>query len=244
MKVALGLIATAAMVPILLNGVHQLIPVFAAVRNLGPHPPPEAAQQLIGAFYGMYELGLLLFLIPKTLSTLVEDFVMPFFLVEDLPLGMAMQRGWAVFVADPLNCIGYLAMKFILAVIGYIMQSIALQVAMIPVILVFGLAGFVGYLVLHAAGPAGAVLMVAGAVVLGSCFFVVTFYGATVSVGYLLLLLDAYAIYFLGGRYPLLGNLLEPGPGGPFTPPPVLPSEDERKSAGGGPPMPMNPAVA
>ena len=124
------------------------------------------------------------------------------------------------------------------------MQSIALQIAMIPVVLIFGLAGFAGYLVLHAAGPVGAVLMVAGAVVLVLCLVVVLLYGTILAMGYLLLLLDIYAIYFLGGRYPMLGNLLEPGPGGPFTPPPVFPSEEERDDADGGPPMPMNPAVA
>jgi hypothetical protein len=57
-------------------------------------------------------------------------------------------------------------------------------------------------------------------------------------------LLNAYAIYFLGGRYPLLGSMLEPGPGHPFTPPPVFPSAEERKDHDDGPPMPMNPAVA
>ncbi len=243
-KVALGLIATSLMLPILLNSLHSLIPVIQGIAALGPHARPEQMQPLVSAFYGFYGLALLLFLIPKTMSTLLEDFVMPFFLVEDLPLGVAVQRGWAVFTADPLNCLGYLAMKLILAAIGYILQTIALQIGMIPVLLIFGVAGLVGYLVLHAAGSAGAVLMVAGGVVLFAALFVVVFYATILVLGYLLLLLDAYAIYFLGGRYPMLGNLLEPGPGGPFTPPPVFPSDDERKEDDGGPPMPMNPAVA
>ena len=243
-KVALGLIATAVMVPILLDGAHQLIPLVMSLKDLGPHPKPEALQGVMAAFYGFYGMALLLFLIPKTISTLLEDFVMPFFLVEDLPLGVALQRGWAVFSGDPLNCIGYLAMKLILAVIGYLMQTIAVQVCMIPALLVFGLVGVVGYFVLHAAGPAGTVLMVVGAVLLWLGFLVVVFYATILVLGYLLLLLDAYAIYFLGGRYPMLGNLLEPGPGGPFTPPPVFPSDEERKDVDGGPPMPMNPAVA
>jgi hypothetical protein len=243
-KVVLGLISTAIIVPILLNSVHALIPLFMKAKDLGPHPQPQDLEPLMGAFYGFYALMILMFMIPKTLSTLFEDFVMPFFLVEDLAVGAAVQRGWAVLVADPLHCIGYLAMKFILAAIGYFMQSVAVQICMIPVVLIFGVLALLGWLILHAAGPAGMVLMVAGAVVLGIGFFVVVFWAAILSTGYLLLLLDAYAIYFLGGRYPMLGNLLEPGPGGPFTPPPVFPSEEERKDAGGGPPMPMNPAVA
>jgi hypothetical protein len=243
-KVVLGLIATAIMVPILLNAVHELIPLFTTIQNLGPHPAPEAFAPIFGAFYGFYGLILLLYLIPKALSSLLEDFVMPFFLVEDLPLGAALRRGWAVFRADPLHCLGYLVMKFLLSGIGYILQGFALQICMIPAGLIFGLTAFVGWLVLHGAGPTGKLLMVAGAVILGLGFLVVVFYATILVLGYLLLLLDTYAIYFLGGRYPMLGNLLEPGPGAPFTPPPVFPSEEERREDGGGPPMPMNPAVA
>jgi hypothetical protein len=135
-------------------------------------------------------------------------------------------------------------MKFLLSGIGYILQGFALQICMIPAGLIFGLTAFVGWLVLHGAGPTGKLLMVAGAVILGLGFLVVVFYATILVLGYLLLLLDTYAIYFLGGRYPMLGNLLEPGPGAPFTPPPVFPSEEERREDGGGPPMPMNPAVA
>jgi hypothetical protein len=93
-------------------------------------------------------------------------------------------------------------------------------------------------------GEAAKVLGVVGLVVLGLCAFVLVMYASMLAFGYLLLMLDSYALYFLGGRYPLLGNLLEPGPGAPFAPPPVFPSEEEGKDDDGGPPMPMNPAVA
>jgi hypothetical protein len=243
-KVVLGLIATSVMFPILLNSLHEMIPLFLKIGDLGSKPSPEEIQQFVAPLYAFYGVGLLLFLIPKTLSTLLEDFVMPFFLVENLPLGAAMRRGWALFAADPLNCLGYLGMKLVLAAIGYFMQGFVVPICLIPAALLFALVGFVGWLILHSAGAAGVVMMVVGAVILGLFFFAVVVYVGIFSTGYLLLLLDAYAIYFLGGRYPMLGNLLEPGPGGPFTPPPVFPSEQERKDAGGGPPMPMNPAVA
>ncbi len=63
------------------------------------------------------------------------------------------------------------------------------------------------------------------------------------TLGYLLALFEAYGIYFLGGRYPLLGNLLEPETSYSYTPPPVFPSEDEGDDDDG-PPLPMDPAVA
>jgi hypothetical protein len=243
-KVVLGLIATAVMVPMLLNFTHELMGLMPQLKSLWPKPSPEDMQRLMSTVSGFYGLMLGFFLIPKTLSTLLEDFAMPFFLVENLPMGEAMQRGWRVFVGDPLNCVAYLGMKLILAVIGYVMLGVALQVCMIPLVLVFGTVGGIGWLVLHGAGVAGTLLMVAGGGVLGVCFVAVVLYATIGATGYLLLLLDAYAIYYMGGRYPMLGNLLEPGPGGPFTPPPVFASEEEREDAGGGPPMPMNPAVA
>jgi hypothetical protein len=87
-------------------------------------------------------------------------------------------------------------------------------------------------------------LLVAGGIVVYGGFIVAVFYLSVGSFGYLLTLLEAYGIYFLGGRYPLLGDLLQPGIDRPFTPPPPFPSEDERRDDDGGPPMPMDPAVA
>jgi hypothetical protein len=184
-----------------------------------------------------------LFFAPKLIGTVLDDFVMPFFVLEDIGVIAAIKRGMSVFAADPLHCLGYLGMKLVLGIVGYMMQSVAVQVCMIPLILVVVLLGVVGGL-LFGHGDAAKVLGVAGFVVLGVCGFLFIMYVGIFAFGYLLLLLDSYAIYFLGGRYPLLGSMLEPGPGQPFTPPPVFPSPEERKDDDGSPPMPMNPAVA
>ena len=87
-------------------------------------------------------------------------------------------------------------------------------------------------------------LLVCLAVLFYIAFMVWSIYTSIGTIGYVLTWLTAYGIYFLGGRYPLLGNILDPGIGAPFTPPPVYPSDDERRDDDGGPPMPMNPAVA
>jgi hypothetical protein len=97
---------------------------------------------------------------------------------------------------------------------------------------------------MHHGGAVATLIVISGWVILGGAAVVALFYVSLGAAGYIFMLLDAYSIYFLGGRYPLLGNLLEPGPGAPFTPPPVFPSQEERKNSDGGPPMPMNPAVA
>jgi len=240
-KVLIGLVSLAIMVPILFSAGKGL---YSGLALIGPHPDSETVSQMMASFFGFYFLALLLFLIPKTLATLLDDFVLPFFLIQDLPFFVSLQRGFTVFAADPLNCIGYLVLKLILAVIGYIMQTLAVQVCMIPVVLIAALAFGIGAFLVHHAGPVGTLVAIASGIVLGLAFIAVVLYASIGVFGYLLLLLDSYAIYFLGGRYPQLGNLLEPGPGGPFTPPPVYPSPEEDNDSDSGPPMPMNPAVA
>jgi hypothetical protein len=146
---------------------------------------------------------------------------------------------------DPLQVLLYLVLKPILFIIGYIINQIATLIAMIPVLIVFGIvaaiAGAVGFSVKHADAS---VLAAAGIVVFALGFVALVFYVTLFTFGYLVALLEAYGIYFLGGRYPLLGDILEPRVDRPFTPPPVFPSREEQKDDDGGPPMPMDPAVA
>jgi hypothetical protein len=52
--------------------------------------------------------------------------------------------------------------------------------------------------------------MTAGAVTLGLVFIAFLFYVIFLVIGCVHTFLQAYALYFLGGRYPLLGDLLEP----------------------------------
>ncbi len=243
-KVLVSILSAAIMAPIVIASGTRFMAVFLTLQSAGPHPSPEIMSQVMASFFGIYGLMILLFFIPKTLATLLDDFVLPFFLLEDLPLSAALSRGLSVSIADPLGCLLYLALKFFLAIFGYIAQSIAMQICMIPVVIVGAILAVLGGLLFNNAGPSGHLLEVAGAVMLCLVFFAAITYVAIGAFGYLLLLFDSYALYFLGGRYPLLGNFLDPGPGGTFTPPPVFPSPEENDDSDGGPPMPMNPAVA
>ena len=244
LKVALGLIATSLIGLVLLTTGKAMLDGFTSFAGMGPHPDPAVSARMLVALLKFETVFLLLMLIPKTLATLLDDFVLPFFLIDNLPLLTAMQRGFAVLAGDPVQCILYLILKLILSVIGYVMQAIALQICMIPVVLVGVAIVIAGAAIFRHAGPAATLIAVAGGVLLGLIFVVVISYLSILAFGYLLLLLDSYAIYFLAGRYPQLGNLLEPGSGTPFTPPPVLPSPEETQDDDDGPPMPMNPAIA
>jgi hypothetical protein len=234
-----GLMATIAALP-----VGPETDPNAMMERIAPLIAEEANLQF--AWYGI------LFLL-KVPSTLLNDFVLPYYVLEDIPLFAAIGRGFQVFVADPIQVILYLILKPILFIIGYIMMTISIMIAAIPVAIV-AIIGVVivaligGASMRHSSGigaaAGGGLLFFAGIALLylvAIAFF--TYLGMGIG-GYLVTILEAYGIYFLGGRYPLLGNMLEPGPGAPFTPPPVFPSPEERQDSDGGPPMPMNPAVA
>jgi len=103
--------------------------------------------------------------------------------------------------------IGILVTEFILA---------------IPLLLV----GFLGWLLLHHLGPAGHILMATGVVVLVLAFAAILVYVTIGFIGAVVLFFQAYALYFLAGRYPMLGDQLDPPtPGFAYsTPPPPAPA--------------------
>jgi hypothetical protein len=246
LKVVVGTLLSVAMLPLFISIGRGLFEFIKSVPQMpkGSAPDPAIVNAMLQHIMGFYAGIMLFFLVLKLASTLLDDFVKPFFQLEPISLTTAIQRGFALFSGDLLNCLGYVALKYILAVVGYAMQSIAAQICMIPIALVGGIAVALGVAVMHHGGAVATLIVISGWVILGGAAVVALFYVSLGAAGYIFMLLDAYSIYFLGGRYPLLGNLLEPGPGAPFTPPPVFPSQEERKNSDGGPPMPMNPAVA
>jgi len=248
-KVVIGTLLPLAMAPFLSSTIKGFIQVAQQMPAITPGTPPDP--QLFQAFFahmiGFYAVFFFAFLLLKLVTTSFEDFVQPFFILEDISLADAFRRGFAVIGNDPLQYIFYLVLKLILSIIGFIMQYISTLVIMIPLFLVgligagivFGLSA-----ALHGSGGLGGSLLTALLVLGEIVFAALIFWYQIGSLGYLSTLLEAYGIYFLAGRYPLLASLLEAGPDKPFTPPPVFPSEEERGDDDGGPPMPMDPAVA
>ncbi|MDA4133769.1 MAG: hypothetical protein OK454_11710, partial [Thaumarchaeota archaeon] len=148
-----------------MQGVFASFPVFTP----GEKPDPVAMQ----AFFAGYTKHILsmelifgaLFFLMKIPSTLLNDFVLPFYILEDIPLVEALRRGLNVFLADPLQCLLYLILKPILFVIGYFIQYIAMLIAMIPVIIVFVIvaviAGIAGFSLSHSGAGSGVLAVMA-----------------------------------------------------------------------------------
>jgi hypothetical protein len=129
----------------------------------------------------------------------------------------------ALIKAEPKQLIYFALFKVLLAIVGAIVQQIATIVAELIVLIPYGLICFVGWILLHSFGEVGKVLMTAGSVVLDLALIVAIFYFLILIQGCILTFFQAYGLYFLGGRYPLLGSMLEPPPPPELAPLPLLP---------------------
>lgn len=242
-KVVIGTVLCFLFAPWLYASSKGLFETFSLQQSGAPSDPALFSVMMHSILHFYAAFFSIMFSL-KLVATMLADFVLPFYVLEDMPLFSAVRQASKVILEDPLQVILYLILKPILAILGFIMQYIASLVCFIPIAIIFGVLFGVGAVVSRNLGSTVHLGLAVGGVflylvgVICFMFLLIGFYG------YLLTLLDAYAIYFLGGRYPLLGGLLEPGPDRPFTPPPIFPSREEEKDDDGGPPLPMDPALA
>jgi hypothetical protein len=140
---------------------------------------------------------------------LLADFVLPSIALEDTGLGEAFRRMRELIRREPGEFGMYVLLKVALGVGAYMCSIIAFEIAFLLVTL---LAGGVAFLIgygLHLAGIPTALLEAVGIMLAMIWIGFLFFYGLFIAIGPVLTWLDAYALYFLGGRYPMLGELLE-----------------------------------
>jgi hypothetical protein len=201
--------------------IRHMMPVFLSIK---PGQPPPS--NLLSAIFAGYGLMLLLFGSFGLVSGLLGDFIVPSLALEDTGLKEAFRRMWKLIAGEPAEFLLYTLLKTVLGIAVYLGALIAAELAVFVVLIVVGIVG----LLLHLIGVPTPVLWVVGAIL----FFVVELfllgYGLILAMGPIVTFLDAYALYFLGGRYPLLGDLLERStPQSPYNypigyqSPPVLP---------------------
>jgi hypothetical protein len=117
----------------------------------------------------------------------------------------------------------YLVLKFVLgsacSLVFYIGFVFFLLFALIP----FGIVAGVDWFSLHNTPLWGHVVMIGLWVVLGVLYVALLFGGAIMGTGYIATFMQAYALYFLGGRYPMVGQYLAPywPPEYNYAPPPA-----------------------
>jgi hypothetical protein len=229
LKFVVFLLAAICVLPILIPVLLQFTHAVASTPS-GGQVPPQKVLAFFSTILGFIGAIFVVLIVIAVIQSLLRDFGLPSMALESTTLGETAARIWRLVRTEPLQILIYLVLRFLLALTGAIFAEIVLVIAMLIALIPLGGAAGVLWVTLHKAGGAGFALMIAGFVVLGLALVVSFFCAAFMLLGYVQTFLQAYALYFLGGRYPLLGEILEPAPPMPPpyfaapTPPPVWPA--------------------
>jgi len=190
--------------------------IFHLVKagNFHPHFWPML-KLFLGLILGFLAIGLVIW----AASRLLHDFGLPSMALEATPLSETVRRVFQLVGTEPGAVFLYLLIYILVAlacgVLCLLIYLVVIVIALIPL----GLVGAALWFGLHHAGTAGYIFMGLGFGILALIFLAVVLITMLIMVAYQRTFLQAYALYFLAGRYPLLATYLEPTP-----PPPAAPA--------------------
>jgi hypothetical protein len=221
-----GLMLLAALAPVVISMFRHM--------PFGGQPPSAALFSHIVLFLGAI---FLCFLVVGSAYLLLRDLALPFLALEDLPISGVLSRLRAIVGAAPGEVALYVLLRFLLGLVAAIGAEILIFFILLVSLIPFTMLGGVLWLTLHHAGTIGTAALIASAIVGGLVLLVWMACVCIGLIGVVFVFTQSYALYFLGGRYPILGNILEPPQSAYPTAPPPLTEKDE-----GTPPLPMDPS--
>jgi hypothetical protein len=173
----------------------------------------------------------------------LRDFVLPVLALEGATIGLAWERAMNTLSAEPAEFALYFLLKVLLTFVLVVGRVIAFVIGAVLLVIPLVLVGIVPMIFLRNAGMAGAAIGGLIALVLLLIYLVACVLLLFSINGPITAFFTAWGLYFYGGRYPLLGEMLEPSMAvTPFTPPPSFPSRGEEDDDPGiGPDLPLNP---
>jgi len=224
-----ALILLAALAPVMIS-------MFRHMPSEG-QPPSAAFFSHIVVFIAAI---FLVVLVVGSAYLLLRDLALPFLALEDLSITDTLGRLRSVVTAAPGEIALYLLLRFVLSLVAALGAEILIFLTLLVSLIPFAIVGGVLWLAFHHAGTVGTAALIASAIV-GGLVLLVWMAGVFIGIlGTVFVFTQSYALYFLGGRYPLLGNVLElqqlPYPAPPQ--PPLAPNDE------GGPPLSADPSPA
>jgi len=211
LRLAVVVVSLLCIAPVLIPAIIRFI--HALPRH---GQPPAHLFAFFLSFFGLFATIFLVALIFGIIHILLHDFGLPSMALESTTLDETVRRVGRLFSAEPGQTLLYLVMRFVLNIAGSICASITLGLSAFIALIPFGAVALIDWLLLHNAGMGGKVLMIAIWASLALLYLALMFIAIVSVMGYVITFLQAYALYFLGGRYPLVGAYLEP-----FLPPQV-----------------------
>jgi hypothetical protein len=211
--------------PLLYIAFTRLLPQMAAVHVVPGQPPPP---QLFANLMRIYAIIGVPFGLGILCSSLLTNFVLPSVALENTTVREGLRRFGGLITSEPGPFSLFVVLKVVLAIAGIMAMEFAIVIAELLGAIPLALVGVAGWFALRSAGDPGKLMMIAGGILLLVLFFVFVIFVSTLALGCLHTFFQAYALYFLGGRYPALGDLLEPpAPVVPYAapqPPPIPPT--------------------
>jgi hypothetical protein len=201
-KLVFGLVVTLITAVPLALYLKRVLPLFTITPG---QPPPPGFVASLFAIYGIFFLCFGTFYL---IVAICADFIVPSIALEGTTIQEAFRRMWLLFRGEPGASVGYCFFKVLLGVGGYAAMMIAFEMVLLLVmVIVGGLAVGIGFLLHNAHVPSP--VLIGLATLVGIAFYIFILWAVTIAVGSLFTFLEAYTLYFLAGRYPMLGDLLE-----------------------------------
>jgi hypothetical protein len=215
-KIVCSLVAFAAV------GAVVAVPIVLFIRSMAAVRSQHSGVGMVAGILPFVAAVLFAIFALVALIWFLRDFVLPFILFEDASFGDSLRRAWRVIGNEPGACFFYLFMKLVLSIVAGIAAELCIVVVAIVAAIPTGIVGYLLWSLLHASGPFGTVMMYISFALLGALFLAVFLAAGICLAGALLIFYQAYSLYFIGGRIPQVGLLLEPPP--PYYPPPSAPA--------------------
>jgi hypothetical protein len=201
-----------------------LVPLFFLFRSLPAKGTQQPGANFFATFALIFVIIFLMVLVMMAVIWFTRDFVLPFILFDDATLATALRNASIIIRREPGPVFFYLFMKFVLSLVAGIAAELCILIAALIAAIPLGLIAGTLWFTLHQAGPLSTAIMYISFALLGAAGLAALFVAVVCIVGAVLTFYQAYALYFVGGRIPNLGNLLQPPPP-PFieSPPPPSP---------------------
>jgi len=204
LKILFFLCAFACLLPILVPGIFY----FIHAVSLQSHGDNSHIIGFIFTIFSFVAIILLFVFVLSVATILLRDFAVPSMALEGTPLRETVRRVIALTRAEPGQVGLYVLLRVCLGIAGAFVSYLVLGILALVVGAPLGGVGFGLWKGLHLAGAGARAGMIGGWVVLALALLAVLAVGVICLFGYLFTFLQAYAIFFLGGRYPLMGQLL------------------------------------
>lgn len=156
----------------------------------------------------------------------LRDFALPSIALEDTSISEALRRVRGLIGAEPGPVALFLFLQLLLTMVGALMAEMVIAIVLVLSLLPFAVVGGILWFTLHNSGAGAAAVLIAAAVVGAVIYVPWAFCVIVAGIGPVHIFSQAYSLYFLGGRYPLLGDLLDRsafGPVGLYSAMPLYP---------------------